>query len=234
MLGALNPLPMRLGGGQTEVSRAYGMIRGAVGIGGSAPDERGIDGLWRRSRARGLAAATSSTRRALLNSFPHLATDHLPYYERILGIHPDSGSPESTRRDAVRARWTAQLSAAIPAMVEQLQSIDQRFSILPPVSGHTTQFGRTLAPLDPAGGEPPWGDSAGCSRFPNFASSFVLQLQFAVGHTGALLATEAALLEQAIAVLRSAAPSWVSWQVTTSTGFLIGVSPLGLTGLVDP
>ena len=235
MLGALNPLPMRLGGGPTEVSRAYKTIRDAVGEGGSAPNDRGPDGLWRRSRARGLAAATSASRRALLNAWPHLATDLLPYYERVLGLAPAPEASDSSRRAAVVAAWTAQLSAIIPALAEQLAAVDTRFTILPLQSsqGRHTQAGRTLGPLDPGGSEPPWGSTPEASDYPNDATAFVLQVRFDVGYATALSSVDSALLEQALDILRRRIPSWVSWEVTTSTGFEVGVSPLGLTGVSD-
>lgn len=234
MLGALNPLPMRLGGGPTEVSRAYKTIRDAVGEGGSAPDDRGLDGLWRRSRARGLAAATSATRRAIFNAWPHLATDLLPYYERVLGLVADADAPEATRRAAVVAAWTAQLSATIPSLAEQLVAVDSRLTILAlqPSQGRHTQAGRTVPPLWSGSGEPPWG-SAVASDYPAEATAFVLQVRFTVGYAAALTSRDSAVLEQALAILRRRLPSWVSWEVTTSTGFEIGVSPLGLTGLSD-
>jgi hypothetical protein len=233
MLGALNPLPMRLGGGPTEVSRAYKTIRDAVGEGGSAPNDRGLDGLWRRSRARGLAAATSANRRALLNSWPHLATDLLPYYERVLGLVPDVGASDAVRRATVVAAWTAQLSATIPALAEQLAALDARFTILSlqPTQGRHTQAGRTLGPL--VSSEPTWGSTPAASNYPNDATAFVLQLRFTVGYATALSSVDSALLEQALDILRRRLPSWVSWEVTTSTGFETGVSPLGLTGLSD-
>lgn len=233
MLGALNPLPMRLGGGPTEVSRAYKTIRDAVGEGGSAPNDRGLDGLWRRSRARGLAAATSATRRAVFNAWPHLATDLLPYYERTLGLVPDADASDAVRRAAVVAAWTAQLSATIPVLTEQLQALDARLSVLPlqPNLGRHTQAGRSLGPLWSSSGEPAWGDTPEASDFPNEATAFVLQVRFAVGYATALSSVDSALLEQALDILRRRLPSWVTWEVTTSTGFLVGVSPLGLTGV---
>jgi hypothetical protein len=233
MLGALNPLPMRLGGGPTEVSRAYKTIRDAVGEGGSAPEDRGLDGLWRRSRARGLAAATSANRRALFNFWPHLATDLLPYYERVLGLVPDVEASDAVRRAAVVAAWTAQLSATIPALTEQLAALDARFTILPlqPAQGRHTQAGRSLGPLWPSSGEPTWGSTPAASNYPNEATAFVLQLRFTVGYATALSSVDSALLEQALDILRRRLPSWMTWEVTTSTGFLVGVSPLGLTGV---
>lgn len=233
MIGPLNPCPMRLGGGPTEVSRAYTLLRGAVGIGGSAPDDRGIEGLWRRSRARGAAASGSAYRRAILQVFPHLATDALPYYERVLGITPDRDASETERRQAVVSAWTSQLSAVLPSLLEQLQRVDARFALVVQRPGHHTQAGRTLAPLDPGGGEPPWGDARNASEYPAASDGFVLRVRFAVGYAGKLLGTDLAKVQQAEDILRRALPAWQTWSLTTSSGFLCGSSLLGRTGVTD-
>lgn len=226
MIGALNPFPFRVGGGPTETSRAYRMLRSAVGTGGSARDDSGLDGLWRRSKAKGLAAATSATRRAIYNAFAHLATDALPYHERILGIVPQLGSSTAARRRVVVAQWVAQLSATIPELEDQLQRIDSRVSIL---SVDNAVQAATVPGRAFGDGVEAFGGS-GASRLPNYATAFTLRIRFAVGYTGALGAGDARLREQLIEVLRTRVPSWVDWTITTSSGFVLGTSALDVTG----
>ena len=231
MIGSLNPCPFRVGGGPTASSKAYTTIRRAVGEGGSAPDDRGIDGVWRRSRAKGLAAATNAKRRALLQAFPHLATDALPYYERILGLL--SVGAEAERRDVVVPLWTRRPLKSTDELETSLQAIDARFSLVTTSreQSTTTQHGRAFAPLHPALESPAFGLN-GFSLLPNYSSGFQVFVLFDVGHAGNVTAQEARLLEQARELLRSALPSWVDLAIsTTSGGFHLDIDALDLTGM---
>ncbi len=230
MLGSLNPLPFRCGGGPTPSSKAYAFLRGAVGEGGSAEDELGIDGLWRRSRAKGLAAAGSSKRRALLQFFVHIATDAIPYYERLLGVTPPTGASLTARREVVVAGVTAQLDAAIPQIALQLQAIDARLALLdvPPNRSRYTHFGRAFGPLD-ASLEDDFGPNHHLTA-PNYATDFVMIVHFDVGYGGALTAADARIRERAVVLMLKLLPSWVSFRIVTATGFILDESPLDLTG----
>lgn len=233
MLGSLNPCPFRVGGGPTPSSKAYGQIRRALGEGGSAPDDTGLDGLWRRSRAKGLAAATSSKRRALLQAFPHLATDAVPFYERATGHVAAPDESETARREAVASLWAAQLEVDLPSLSDELAAIDPRITLLAPSYATETisHFGRVFGPLDPSLGEPPFGATPAHSIAPNFATTFLVRVKFAVGYTGALTTDDARIYERCKARLRDILPSWVNFSVVTSTGFILNQSPLDLTGM---
>ncbi len=229
-IGSLNPCPFRVGGGPTPSSKAYAFLRNAVGDGGSAADDSGIDGLWRRSRAKGLAAAGSSKRRAILQFCPHLATDAIPYYERVLGLTPAPGESLAARREAIVAEWTAQLDAAIPQIRIQLEALDPRIVLLdvPEARTRYTQFGRAFAPLDPSL-EGVFGMN-GYSITPNYATDFVLIVHFNVGYIGAFTVADARIRERIVALMLKVLPSWVSFRIVTDTGFILDESPLDLTG----
>lgn len=232
MIGSLNPCPTRCGGGPTPSAKAYGQLRRAVGEGGSASDDTGLDGLWRRSRAKGLAAATSAKRRAILQAFPHLATDAVPFYERATGHVAAPDESETARREAATSLWTAQLEVDLPSLGDDLAAIDSRLTLMAATYAAETisHFGRVFGPLDPSL-EPTFGATPAHSIAPNFATTFVVRVKFTVGYAGPLTLADARIYERCKARLRDVLPSWVTFSVVTSVGFILNESPLDLTGL---
>lgn len=228
-LGGLNPLPSRLGGGPGEAAKAYDLLRRAVGEGGSAEDDSGIEGLWRRAKARALAAGTSAYRRAVLQAWPHLSTDALPYYERVLGIVPTTGTTEEDRRRAVVTRWTAKLSAVRGSLEDALQAIDARFSLVH-VShdlATATVAGRTFGPLDSSLETP----AMSAATWAHYSTDHHLQVRFAAGYTGALTLADQRRVEAASDLLRQRLPAWVTFEVSTGDSFVVGESGLGTVGV---
>lgn len=223
----LNPLPRQLGGGPTNTSKAYALIRKAVGEGGSAQNDRGIEGLWRRSKAHGLAACTSAVRRVVLQMDPALATDFLPYYERVLFLVPGARDAPSTRAQVAHDRWTAQIDAVIPTIADELARIDARLSL--PALAHandaTTQYGRAFDSYATSLEGPLMGPP-GYARFPNYSTNFVLHVRFAVGHTGALTAEELRIVERVKAFMLDVLPSWVDYRIGVGDWHL-GSTPIG-------
>jgi hypothetical protein len=227
-VGGLSPLPHAAGGGPSRAERAYGILRRAVGVGGSAPDDRGIEGLWRRAKAKGLAAATSATRRALLQAFPYLATDLLPYYERVLGISPPADTSEAQRRAVVVPLWTRQPIKSWRELEEALQKIDSRFSLLnePFSEAATTQRGRAFGPLEPGLETPIYGLPYGHTKVPMYSSQEIIRVRFTPGYSGALTASDQVLLERARVVLRESVQSWEDFQISTGP-WVLGTTPIG-------
>jgi hypothetical protein len=239
-LGSNNPLPFRVGGGPTPTQRAYETLRQAVGEGGSAPNDRGIEGLWRRSEAKGLAAGASHCRRALLQAFPHLATDLLTYYERILGIIPETNATEAQRRVVVTEAWTKRAASDTPTLAERLDAVDPRFSIIesPHEQAATVQDGRVFGPLATDLEEPPFVLERGHVQCPAYSSDQVVRVLFAVGHTGPLTSAELAIVERARAVLRDALPTTSDFSIAVDSGadatpgrWHVGVTPIGFGGV---
>jgi hypothetical protein len=239
-LGAWNPVPFRVGGGPTPTQRAYETLRNAVGEGGSAPNDRGIEGLWRRSEAKGLAASASHCRRALLQASPLLATDLLPYYERILGIVPGPNATEAARREVVVEAWTKRAASDMPTLAERLAAVDARFSLIesPHEQAATVQDGRTFAPLTPEAEGPPFALERGHVQCPAYSSDLVVRVLFAVGHTGPLTSAELAIVDRARAVLRDALPSTTDFSIAVDSGadvtpgqWHVGVTPIGFGGV---
>lgn len=237
-LGSLNNLPFRVGGGPTAAESAYSVLRQAVGTGGSAANDRGIEGLWRRSEAKGLAAAASSMRRAMLQAFPYLATDLLPYYERILGLVPQGSEEE--RRQAVVALWTANADNPTQVLLAQLQRIDARLSLIeePHSRAATVQYGRAFAPHDPALEAPAFGLTRGHVQFPNYSTDMILRVLFSVGHTGPLTGAELLIVERVKSELRKALPSTTDFTIAVDVGlggtpglWHVGSTPIGFGGV---
>ena len=236
-MGALNPLPFRVGGGPTPAQSAYRTLRQAVGEGGSARDDRGIEGLWRRSEAKGLAAASSHCKRALIQSSPQYATDLLPYYERTLGLVPQGS--EAARRDALVPLWTKRSENAMPVLLEQLQRMDTRLSLLdfPHSEATTAQFGRAFAPLE-FSEEPPFNLARGHVQFPNFSTDSIVSVLFDVDHEGVLTNAELLVVERVNVFLRDALPSTTDFTIVVDVGaggetglWHVGMTPIGFGGV---
>jgi hypothetical protein len=233
-LGALSPCPFRVGGGPSPTERAYRTMRRAVGKGGSAENDLGIDGLWRRSRAAGVAAATSSSERALLQAWPHLATDALDYYARATGLVQGADETEAAFRDRVWVAWTTQLQVDCPTLAHELQRVDPRAVLVEQTMSVTTQHGRAIAPLWPAGETPAWGLPTDASEWPNYATSLIAYVRLALGYAGAPSIGDQRILERLRELLSGSLPSWVDFQVLTETSFLVDSSPVGTSGVTDP
>jgi len=226
MIGALNPCPFRVGGGPPPSARVYYAMRRSVGRGGSAKDDTGLDGLWRRSRAKGLAAIWSAKERAVLQFFPHLATDGIPYYEGLTGLVRAKGECESAYRIRLWAAFVASIRSDCPHMDADLKAIDSRIEILEPGASTTTQHGRAFGPLHASLESPPMV----ASIVPNYSTDFVLYVLFDVGHSGPPTTSEERTIERIHAYLRGVLPSWCSFVVVTEVGFILDLSSLDLTG----
>lgn len=241
-LGSLNPLPMQVGGGPTSTSKAYDTIRQAVGKGGSAENDRGIDGLWRRSRAQGLAAATSSTRRAALQAFPQNATDALPFYERATGIVPSPDATDAERTEAALERWTAEPLKSWAELELALKALDARFSlVMPNYSGGAgygedaevvTMYGRGFDGYDllAASSQPAFGITGGCTQYPAYSTRQVLRVLFTLGYTGALTPADLEIVEKAKRLLRGALRSDEDFQISTGP-WVLDVTPIDFGAL---
>lgn len=239
-IGSPNPLPFRVGGGPTNAQRAYTALRQAVGTGGSAPNDRGIEGLWRRSEAKGVAAASSAPRRAYLQAFPHLATDLLPYYERVLGVVPPAGASEAARRAVVLPLWTKRVNNVLPELVDELLAIDPRLSLLdePHSYAITAQPGRAFAPIDPAAELPVFALERGHALMPGYSTDMVVRVLFTVGYSGPLRESELTIVERVKRLLRGFLPSDCDFTIAADPGsggtpgqWHVGVSPIGFGGV---
>jgi hypothetical protein len=227
-------MPLQCGGGPDEPTKAYLVLRSAVGVGGSAPDDSGIDGLWRRSRALGLAAGTSATRRAFCNAFPFLATDLLPHYERSLALFAAPGAAEGDRRAAVAAMWPTKSSAVISDVASELRRIDARFTFESTPESQTTscQGGRWFDSLD--GSEGPAFGGMGYSQLAGPTTRYRVTAFLVVDDPGALTPADERAVISAQQRLRALLPSWEGFDVSIAAdGFTLDESPLDWTVLSD-
>lgn len=224
-------LPLRIGGGHDGPEATYRMLRSTQGIGGSASNDEGIDGLWRRARAIGLEAGDSAIKRAINNYFPFLAQDTLAYYERKLGLVAAPGESDPERRAEVSALWPAKASARKADVESELRRIDSRFSLLAisDTVKSCSRPGRCLAP-NSGSGEPTYG-TRHCSPLARPTSRAMWRARLNVGSTRVLTLTEKASIRAAKTRLRRLSPSWLSYTITTTSEFLLGTSRLGITGL---
>jgi hypothetical protein len=230
MLGSLNPLPFQVGGGPTRSSKAYQTLRQAVGQGGSAKSDLGIDGLWRRAEAKGMAAATSSTRRALFQAFPQCATDLIPYYERRLGLTPGATDNEEQRRRAVVVRWVQKPIRSWPELEQALKAIDPRFALVLPsdsieIVGWMGRAFDAYIPSDATNG-PPMGLPGGCSLLPGYSTRDLLRVSFPPGYVGVPTPADLERIERAKRLLRSTLAPWVNFQISIGP-WKLSETPIG-------
>lgn len=230
-LGAGNPLPFQVGGGPTDTEQAYGVIRRAVGEGGSASDDSGIEGLWRHSRAKGLEAASSAERRALLQAFPHLATDLLPYYERLLQIVPPTGATEAERTRVVAERYYERAVSATPDVEAELKRIDPRLRILEIPQNHAivAQLGRAFEGRRPEEEGPDFNLMTGRKHvlYPMFSTELIVRVRFDLGYSGPPTLADEKVILRARSMLRRVLSSDVSFSISTGP-WVVGETPIGL------
>lgn len=228
MLGWQNPMPFQIGAGPSATLRTYGAMKRAVGKGGSAKSDDGPEALWRKSRAMGLALVGQVIERAILQAWPHLATDAIPYYERVLKIVPGAGASDAARRQAIVDRWIEELAATFPGLDEQLKGIDPRISLLQLDFNDAivTHLGRAF---EAHSASDPFFLLDGYTAWPNYATTFKQFVHFDVGHVGATTASEDRTIVAIKAHLRNVLPSWVDFVVVTEVGFTLDEDPLDIT-----
>jgi hypothetical protein len=228
-LGWHNPFPLEFGGGETAVERIYYALRSNVGKGGSADDDEGsLDGLWRQSRARGIASVATFGERSALQAFPDRATDLLPYYEQLFLLTNDPATSDHERREAAAVRYTQQIASAIPDIGIALRLIDPRFEVLTtsPDQSDSTLFGRAFE--DYAAAEP-FGGGRKSTAFPNYSSEFVAYVLLDLGGGIPPTTSERRSMDAAAALLNEVLPAHNSFQIVTHRGFTLDVDLLDLT-----
>ena len=229
-IGWQNPVPFEVGGGETDDELVYEALRRAVGEGGAAENDSGIDGLWRQCKAIALASLGTFAERATLQAFPNLATDHIPVYEDLLGIIPGADATDVDRRAEITAAFTRKILSTLPDIRTQLRAIDARASVIEIPNSVSTIVVRGKA-FEPQDGTPDYGPKRS-TAFPNFALDFHTVVQLATS-TVVPSAADLLVIRRIKRYLRDVLASWCSFAVVTSTGFLLDVSPLDLTGMTE-
>lgn len=230
-----NAFPREFGGGKSLEQKAYETLRDSEGIGGWDPDEENsIDSLIRYSQALGHAAAESFIEAAARQVYPHLATDHIPVLEDILGIVQQDGDDEELRRRRVATEWVRVVSGVVQDIRAELQEIDERFDTLDVdwENEISTEIGKPFERLDGADAF----DSIGgrmSTGLPNYSSEFVLRVIFDLGSGVMPNEEELAKIEQAKFVIRRAIPSWMTFSLGTELGFILDTSRLDGAMLED-
>jgi hypothetical protein len=213
--GWANSLPLELGGQTSHIANVYAALRSAVGRGGTGTDENGLEATWRAAKAEVIAASADAYERAVLQALPSHATEHVPVYERVLGIAPGSDQNEEDRRQAVVAAWVGQIGAVMTDIESALQAISTQFALdeLPEDESVVAMFGRMF---------PAYGDeSEGVPQYPNYSSDFVVRAIYtlASGETS----IPAAIRSAAKRPLNSSLPAWMDWVILQDTSPATGL-----------
>lgn len=228
-----NPWPFEWGGGPTRVERTYEAMKRAVGEGGYAKNEDGIEGLWRAVRADAIAAINSSAERAITQAFPNLATDHIPVYEEQFRITPASGETDEQRRQAITEAYTRRVESDHPTLLLALQRIDPRFTVpdVPRETSVVVELGKAFQPLS---GTPAFGGGRRSTAFPNYASEYIVPVVLDLSATPTPTAAEQLVLLKAKRYLNEVLSSWMHYAVGVGgvgVGFILDDSTLDATGL---
>ncbi len=229
--GVMNPYPFQYGDGPTPVEKNYRALRSAVGVGGAGP-VGGLEDAWRICKARAITAAMQPVEAAVMQAFPYKMTDHLSLWEGHLGIA--QADTEEERRAAVAAAILAKVSADIPTIRAELQSIDPNADVESVAYANCTivQFGKAFGPRPGASG-PAYGSgiSSGISfnGWPNFSTDFILHVRYTL--TGSQTQIPAASRFALSRYLNDVLPSWVDYVIYVGTGFYLDGGPDGTSRL---
>lgn len=213
--GWSNAFPLELGGQTSHIEDVYAALRAAVGKGGTGSDENGLEACWRAAKALAIASATDAYERAVLQAIPEHASEHIPVYERLLGIAPGSDDNEEDRRLAVVLAWTARVQATVYDLGRSLRDISAQLSIED--EDHDLATVAMLGKMFPAYGD----ESTGVPGYPNFSTEFLLRVRYT------LTAGETSIPERvrvmARRFLNTALPAWVDWQLLQVTSPAVGL-----------
>ena len=213
--GWANSLPLELGGQSSHIANVYAALRSAVGRGGTGADENGLEATWRAAKAEAIAASTDAYERAVLQALPSHATEHVPVYERVLGIAPGSDQNEEDRRAQVEAAWVGQIGATMTDLETALQAISTQFALdeLPEDESIVAMFGKMF---------PAYGDEAdGVPQYPNYSSDFVVRAIYTLQPGETMI--PASIRAAARRLLRAALPAWVDWVILQDTSPATGL-----------
>lgn len=214
--GWANSLPLELGGQTSHIENVYNALRNAVGRGGSAKDENGLEAAWRAAKAIAIATATDAYERAAFQALPEHATEHVPVYERVLGIAPGSDANEEDRRLAVLAAWTVRVLANIGTLKRSLQVISPKFDVdeLAHEQATVTMLGRMF---------PSYGDESlhGVPQYPNYSDEFVVRVIYRL--EAGEVSIPGMLLQAARRYLNTTLPAWVDFLILKRTSPTTGL-----------
>lgn len=207
--GWQNSFPLELGGQPTRIEAIYSALRSAVGRGGSAQDDSGLEGAWRAAKAQAIAASLDAYERAAFQALPAHATEHVPVYERVLGIAPGSDANEEDRRLAVVAAWVARVLATVGDLKRSLQTISPKFDV--DEMDHDLSIVTMLGKMFPAYGD----EATGVPMYPNYSDEFIVRVTYTMesGETKIPQAIHAA----ARRFLGTALPAWVDFEIMHRT-----------------
>ena len=220
-------IPLDVGGGPSVREQIYAALRNAMGTGGTARREDGIDALWRQCRAIAIANAFESVERAALQVFPELCTDHIPVYEARYVLHPRPGANDVERRAAISAARYRAAAGDAPSIRRMAQEIDSRADIL--------SFPWDMSNVI-AGGVRPFDEDGELTAWPNHSSvafhcTVLLDVATDPDYSPTPSAADLRAIALLLAMLADTLNVWTTFDVVTSVGFLADISPVGLTAM---
>ncbi len=211
MLGSMNPLPMRVGGGPTRAEVIWRQLRSGLGTRGAGPEGSSED-RWRQAKALGIAKVLSMQERAAAQAFPQLGIEHLPIYEAILAV--TGGDTLAARTEAVTAAYVGVPDATDPGLEAALQRIDPTIELVvaPHAEALVTRYGK------------PFGAAQDTAKWPAYSEHFFAFVKWPV-----IDESKRGSVER---LLNKSLPAWCDFVIYQSEGFTLDEDPLDVTFLV--
>lgn len=225
--GRQNPWPFQWGGGETIFEQLWNSMRDMLGTKGAGP--RGsIEDAWREAKVGSICRVMTMMERAALQSLPSKATDMLPVYEDMLKV-PRAATDEA-RRLAVTTAWTQSLTAVLPELQGRLTAIDSGLVITTVNHDESAvfQFGAAFETEAANAFTPAASSTPAESQYPMFSDHFVLHVQWSGQPSGI---PDPVLLDLVTRELNQSLPAWVTFNITTNSGFILDTSNLDYTAL---
>ena len=207
-LGQLNPLPHVVGGASSRAEEHYIALRSAVGEGGAARQGT-LEDYWRACKAEWMATALIAPERAVEQVLPHIATDALPYYQRLLGVR-GVGEIETQRREAAAA-FTFKPKAQVPEIKVSLQALDAAFTVDEPPTDRTTST--RLGKMFPLRGNE---GVLGVNDWPNYSTDFVQRVRYSLPAGATTIPAPVRRLAEEH--LNEVLPAWIDFQISVAAG----------------
>lgn len=224
--GRQNPYPFQYGGGESDTETTWRALRKAVGAFGEGAENGagaigGVEDAFREAKAQVIAAVMAEAERAAFQALPNLATDHIPVYQKNLGVPPKATAEED--RQAIAAAFTRMPEADIPHLRVAIQEISTQADIVTTDDDTASyvHFGKWLAPRT---GTPAYGiGAAQSSEIPNYSSHFVTIVEWTLAPSEII--PPANTLADIESHLNEVLPAWQDYTIITGTGFYLDGGP---------
>lgn len=226
--------PLQWGGGPSAIEIARETLFANVGVGHAAKAD-GVDWRWREAKAGTYAALASLMEQAVAQHQPATATAALEFWRECYDV--PNGLDDQQAREICSTRFSHEFNpAACPSVLERLQEIDPRFSIIVrDDADEVVTYPAARAFQDYEGAVPfNFPDGRDHSLAPMYSTRAIwfIHLDTDFPEDGTV---ERVAVEDATAFLQEEIPAWCDFQITggDQDGFDLDVDNLDWTALTE-